>query len=68
MPTTCPIIIQAAKDMQIKKLSLNHQRGGATICDEKKCTYKFRELTIEKINEFCDIILKAQNADAIMYF
>ena len=65
---TCPIIIQAGVDMQMKKMSLSHQKGGASICAEKNCTYKPNQLTLEKINEFCDIILNAQNADAILYF
>ena len=64
---TCLTIIQTFTDMEVKTLSLSHPKGSAKICNESSCKYKFNQMSLEKINEICNIILNAQNANAIMY-
>ena len=62
---TCPLILQVTKDIKIKS-SLQYPKGSVQICN-KGCPYTFDQLTLENINEFCDIVINAQNGDAIMY-
>ena len=64
---SCPILLQSAKDMNIRKISLSHQKGGLSICNEK-CSLTYQDLTVIKIQEICDIIINAPNGDAILYF
>ena len=64
---TCSLIIHTLRDAQVTTLSLSHTSGSVKICNESSCNYKFNQLTMEKTKEICNIILNAQNANAIIY-
>ena len=63
---TCPALLTVAKDASLNRIILYHQKGNVQICDS--CSTHFADLTVNKINEICNVIRNAPGNDAIIYF